>query len=131
MKIALDISPLGSRHKFRGTGSYTQSLKNALIKYFPQYEYISFIKLPKKFKSADLIHFPYFDPFFLTLPMMRKLPTVVTVHDLIPLLFPQNFPAGFKGKIKWQIQKNILKRVNAVITDSESSKKDIVRLTGI
>lgn len=49
--------------------------------------------------------------------------TVVTVHDLTPLVFPDFFPIGIRGYLKWIIQKNILKKISYIITDSENSKK--------
>jgi glycosyltransferase involved in cell wall biosynthesis len=79
-------------------------------------------------QDADLVHFPYFDPFFLTLPPNARTPFVVTVHDLTPLVFPQHFPRGIRGEIKWQIQKRALRAARHVITDSEASKGDVVRL---
>jgi glycosyltransferase involved in cell wall biosynthesis len=53
------------------------------------------------------------------------------VHDLTPIVFPQAFPSGIKGKLKWQMQRFALKRANAVITDSESSKRDIKKYVGV
>jgi glycosyltransferase involved in cell wall biosynthesis len=38
---------------------------------------------------------------------------------------------GLKGMLKWQIQKIALKNADAIITDSESSKKDIVKFVDI
>jgi len=51
----------------------------------------------------------------------------VTIHDTIPLVFPEHYPPGVKGNLKFQIQKFSLKNVKAVITDSENSKKDIFK----
>ncbi|PJE68881.1 hypothetical protein COU96_02790, partial [Candidatus Shapirobacteria bacterium CG10_big_fil_rev_8_21_14_0_10_38_14] len=76
-------------------------------------------------QQFDIVHYPYFDLFWLTLPIKKPKPTVVTIHDVIPLVFPQHFPLGIKGKIKFKIQKFSLKGVKAVITDSKNSKKDI------
>jgi len=56
---------------------------------------------------------------------------VVTVHDLTPLVYPSHFESGIKGNIKWQIQKLALNSVSGVITDSQSSKKDIIKYAGI
>ncbi|MDP2860777.1 MAG: glycosyltransferase family 1 protein [bacterium] len=58
-------------------------------------------------------------------------PYIVTVHDLIPLVFPEYYPAGIKGRIKWEIQKRLLKNAKAIITDSQCSKDDIIRLADI
>jgi len=48
MKIAIDVSPLQTGHRVRGVGFYLENLKNALVKYFPQNEYI-FLKQEKNY----------------------------------------------------------------------------------
>ncbi len=135
MKIAIDTSPIDDqnlvRHRVRGVGSYINSLKRSLIKYFPDNKYTFFTRRQKIPKDVDLIHYPYFEPFFLTLPIFNKFPFVVTVHDLTPLVFPKYFPKGVKGNIKWKIQKQSLRNAKRIITDSLSSKKDIVKYAGI
>lgn len=131
MNIAIDISPLESGHKVRGVGFYLLHLKNALEKYFPEHTYQFFTNQTDIPGNADIVHFPYFDPFFQTLPLIKTKRTVVTVHDLTPILFPNHFPAGIRGKLQWQINKWLLRQVEAVITDSISSKKDIQNLLGI
>jgi len=78
-------------------------------------------------RDVDLVHYPYFDLFFLTLPLRKLKPTVVTIHDVIPLLFPERYPRGVKGWLKFQVQKQSLRGVRAVITDSENSREDIVK----
>jgi glycosyltransferase involved in cell wall biosynthesis len=131
MKIAIDISPLQTGHKIRGVGFYLEHLKDALVKYYPENEYVFFERGEKLPKDIKLVHFPYFEPFFLALPLYKKFKTVVTVHDLTPIVFSDNFPSGIKGKIKWQMQRFALKRANAILTDSNSSKKDIVKFVGV
>lgn len=131
MKIALDISPLQSGHKVRGVGFYLKHLKESLKKYFPQHEYLFFSEKAEINTHIDLIHYPYFDPFFVTLPVVKKYPTVVTVHDLTPLLFPKHFSAGLKGKLRWQIQKRNLQNADMVIADSEASKRDIIEIAKV
>jgi glycosyltransferase involved in cell wall biosynthesis len=131
MKIAIDISPLQTGHKVRGVGFYLQHLKDALMQFHPENTYYFFIDKKDIPKDVSLVHYPYFDPFFITLPFTNKHKTVVTVHDLTPLVFPDHFPAGIKGSISWQIQKWNLKKADAVITDSESSTRDVSRYTGI
>lgn len=135
MKIAIDISPLKIghflQHRVRGTGFYLESLRKSLEKYFPGNSYTYFTRGEKLSKNLDLAHIPYFEPFFFTLSLTSKIKTVVTVHDLTPLVFPKSFPSGIKGKLKWQIQKHGLRKASHVITDSESSKEDIIKYTGI
>lgn len=128
MKIALDITPLSSGHKIRGIGAYTHYLVEALKQYDRRNSYIFFTRGEKLPKDIDLIHYPYFEPFSLTLPWRKEVKTVVTVHDLIPLKFSDRFPKGFRGWVKYQIQKQLVKRADAIITDSECSKKDISQI---
>lgn len=135
MHIALDISPLTSghslQHRVRGTGFYTQYLKNSLQMYFPNDSYTFFSQNEKLPSTTNVVHIPYFEPFFLTTPIKKSYPTVVTIHDLTPLIFPQHFPPGIKGAIRWQVQKLLTKNMDKIITDSESSKKDIIKIMGV
>lgn len=131
MRIGIDVSPLKTAHRFRGIGAYTENLIKALEKYNQQDKYNFFTQGQNLPKNIDLAHYPYFEPFFLTLPLRKKIPTVVTVHDLIPLVFPHHFPPGLKGKIKWQIQKWSLRRVGAIIVDSQCSQRDVAKVTGV
>ncbi len=135
MNIAIDMSPLKSghylQHRVRGTGFYLQNLQASLEKYYPENKYIYFNRGDSFERDIDVVHYPYFEPFFLTLPVFSKNKKIVTVHDLTPLAFPSHFSAGLKGSLKWQIQKRALKNADAIITDSESSKKDIIKYAGI
>ena len=55
----------------------------------------------------------------------------MTIHDLIYLIYPSHYPAGIKGNLRYGIQKFLVKKMDAIITISETSKKDIVRFLGI
>lgn len=129
------MSPLKSghylQHRVRGTGFYLKNLQESLEKYYPENKYIYFGRGDLLPKEINVVHYPYFEPFFLTLPLFSKNKTIVTVHDLTPLAFPEHFKKGIKGYLKWQIQKFSLRNTSHIITDSESSKKDIVKYTGI
>lgn len=128
MHIAIDISPLESGHNGRGVGVYTKLLIEALQMYQKDHV-VSLVTHQHDIPdTCNLVHYPYFDPFFLTLPLIRRYPSVVTVHDVIPLLYPDKFPAGIKGSIKFQIQKFSLSSVRRIITDSNTSKEDIKKV---
>lgn len=130
MKIAIDVSPLESGHKVRGVGFYLNHLKDAFGKYFPEHEYIFFTsQVPSQ--GVDVIHYPYFDPFFNHPPYVGSIPTVVTVHDLTPIKFSRHFPAGMRGRLRWELNRRALARCSAVITDSDSSTHDVRRLIPI
>lgn len=122
MKVALDISPTLNQSGTRGIGTYTSNLLHNLKK-FKNTEVIEF--RGKTIPSSDVTHYPYFDLFFHTLPINKTNRRVVTIHDVIPLIFPKQFPPGVKGRINLQLQKLALKNTDAVICDSKSSKKDI------
>lgn len=131
MKVAIDISPLSSGHSVRGIGAYTRSLVNEFQKRSfssqngnggPGFE---FFQNPKSPPEADVVHYPYFDLFFHTLPHKKEVPRVVTIHDVIPLVFPTYFPAGPRGYINLFFQKRSLKNTDFVICDSQTSKQDI------
>jgi glycosyltransferase involved in cell wall biosynthesis len=125
LTIGFDSSPLTSSHKGRGVGTYTRELLQALKTYGPDFgvDVTEDILSP----AVDIIHYPYFDLFFHTLSIIKQKPTIVTIHDVIPLLFPDKFPRGVKGEINFQLQKLSLKTTRHIITDSKASKKDITR----
>lgn len=131
MLVAFDKLPLHNANKFRGIGTYTHCLMKQFADNSHGHSFFFFEKKSEIPKNADIIHYPYFDLFFTSLPFSNSEKTVVTVHDLIPLKFPQHFPRGIKGSLKWLRQKSALRRVAHIITDSQSSKEDIVSLIGI
>lgn len=135
MKIAVDISPIDnnstSSHKVRGVGKYITLLNDNLEKFDQKNSYFFTAKPQELVDKVDMIHYPYFDPFFITLPLRQKLPTVVTVHDVIPLVHKKAFPVGIKGELKWRFNKRLLKGISGIITDSFASKEDIISVTGV
>lgn len=129
MHIAINTTPMSGGHSQRGIGLYTKELVNALAEFEPSHTYSFFTKISEIDSRSDVIHYPFFDPFFLTLPWVTPKPTVITCHDLIPISYKTHFPRGIRGEIKWQIQKKALLRVaRNIITDSQASRDDIARL---
>lgn len=136
IKIAIDVSPLSDDNSTRGVGYYTQNLVNSLkteIKKNPKYKKWQIDLVTKgpisNEKEYSLVHYPYFDPFQLTLPSKKTTPTIITIHDLIPRQFASHFPVGIKGELKWRLQKIKAKKSNFIITVSHYSKhiiKDIL-----
>ena len=127
MKVAINVSPLKNTNRYRGVGIYTDLLvKSFRLLKIPGFSF-QLVEEKKFPQDCDLIHYPFFDLFFLTLPIKKLKPTVVTIHDVIPLVFPEHYPVGLRGSLKFQIQKKSLKNVKAVITDSENSKRDIFK----
>lgn len=125
MKIAFNNLPIQTGHKTRGIGFYAKNLLEHL-KENPEVEIQEFSDI-SEVKDADVVHYPFFDLFQRSLPVIKKFPTVVTVHDVTPLVFPAKYPPGVRGEIKGRLQRRVLKSVSAVITDSKYSKKDIIK----
>lgn len=103
--------------KGRGVGFYHEFLKKTLST-LPEIELVN--------QNQDLVHYTFYDLFFHTLPFKKEIPTVVTIHDLTPLVLPQLYPRGIKGNLNLFLQRLSLKNIAAVITDSDNSKKDLV-----
>ncbi|RJQ27582.1 glycosyltransferase family 1 protein [Candidatus Parcubacteria bacterium] len=129
MKVAFCSLPLSTGHNIRGIGAYTKNLLEALKK-DPEIEVQEFSEI-SEIDNSDIAHYPFFDLFQRSLPLLKKFPTVVTIHDVTPLVFPEHYPSGLKGSVNLLRQKLALKNVKSIITDSESSKKDIVRYLSI
>jgi glycosyltransferase involved in cell wall biosynthesis len=69
--------------------------------------------------DADVAHVPYWGS-----PLWPTVPTVVTIHDLIPLLLPA-YRGGFLVRLYTRLVAVAARRAAAVLTDSLASKHDI------
>jgi glycosyltransferase involved in cell wall biosynthesis len=125
IKVLINDSPLKNANAIRGVGAYTRFLTQALAKN-KSVELALTSEKNTDFKP-EITHYPFFDLFFSTLPLINKGKTIVTIHDVIPLLYPKYYPIGKKGLLALIRQKVALKSVNAVITDSNNSKTDIAK----
>lgn len=126
MHVLFDTSPLKSGHSHRGIGIYTALLSQELKKLSNITLSFSVEEARKKEETLDLVHYPFFDLFFPTLPLLKPATkSVVTIHDVIPLQFKTQYPVGKKGKLAHFFQRLALRQVNAVITDSISSQQAI------
>lgn len=135
LKIAIDVSPLSDGNAKRGVGIFTRQLVAALKKEIssnPEYSdfQINYIEnWNLDFENYSLVHYPFFDPFFPTLPRRQNIPTIVTVYDLIPRQFKRHFPVGLKGELTWLGQKRRLKSSDYLLTCSHYSKYAIHQIT--
>jgi glycosyltransferase involved in cell wall biosynthesis len=72
-------------------------------------------------QNIELLHCPYFaTPYFLPAP------TVVTVHDVIPLVMPE-YRQRAESRLYHGLVSFTVSRANAIITVSDYSKRDIIR----
>jgi len=137
MRVAIDTGSSGGGHGVRGIGVHTNELLRALeqeSKRVKEYKIVidgvDFTKT--NLSKYDLVHYTVFQPFFLTLPAKKPAKkVVVTIHDLIPLIYPKHYPSGIKGRFRFFEQRRRLRNVDAIITISETSKKDICRFLKI
>ena len=112
----------GEHSAGRGVGFYRNNLVSAL----GELDGVEVVV-----ENSDLVHYTFFDLFYHTLPNSSDVPTVVTIHDLTPLVLPEYYPMGLRAKLNFDRQKMALKNVSAIITDSNNSKKDIVDILKI
>ena len=129
LKVGIDVSSMHAFSSSRGIGVYAKNLLDAINRYTDTKALL--IEKEGEKEDVGLIHYPYFDFFTSTLPVIKRKPTVVTIHDCIPLLFPTHYPPGIKGKVRSALQLYSLKSVSQVITVSKSSKNDIENICKI
>lgn len=129
MKVGIDVSAMSSMSKGRGIGFYTDNLVKSLKQYTDIS--VSVIEDESKRIDVDLIHYPFFDFFKPTLKIRADIPTVVTIHDVIPLIFKKHYPPGIKGHLNLIRQKLALRKVKAIITDSKTSTQDVIKVLSV
>jgi len=72
--------------------------------------------------KPDLAYFPNFN-----VPLIKLCPYVVTIHDLIYLLYPEDSPSYLSFCYARFMLRKAAKLADVVVTDSEYSRKDIIR----
>ena len=100
-----------------------QNLTISTIPFFPS-EHVAIPHLLRR-EKADLFHSPSF-----LAPLLQPCPTIMTIHDTIPLLFPEGHSMMYPFYYEYSI-KPAAKKAAKVLTVSENSKKDIVRLLDV
>ena len=75
-----------------------------------------------KAHGATLYHSPYY-----LMPYLPRLPTVLTCHDLIPVMFPHYFTLWQRVAYRFA-NKLALRTASQIIAISETTKNDLIRL---
>jgi glycosyltransferase involved in cell wall biosynthesis len=156
MKIAIDARP-AEKERF-GIAKYTYELIMALKDIPTGHDYVLLVNTNKladfvvqqknfrlyKIKSKWLglgeqfeiplalkkIRPDVFHATSFVVPVWQVVPTIVTIHDLIHLIFPEHY--GLKHKIYFRlILKSILSRTQKIIAVSKSTKRDLINWYGI
>jgi len=100
--------------------SHSMSLKNAWI------DSITIQKIAEE-EGADIVHFPYNWSF----PFHKKLPSILTIHDVIPFTFREAM-GFFRNHLLYKSGIRQACRLNNLITTvSEFSKQEIVKKVGV
>jgi glycosyltransferase involved in cell wall biosynthesis len=150
MRIAFDLRRIGNL----GVGRYMKCLVECMIDEAPQHEYILImspgtehlidvegrariilcsakyysvaeqIALPVILRrcGADLLHAPHF-----VVPLIRCCPTVVTIHDVIHFIYPQDVPSRIGRFYARMMMRVAARSADRILTVSSYSKNDIVR----
>ncbi len=88
------------------------------------FEHIAFGQACRKLR-VDVAHVPYFGP-----PRYAATPLVATVHDLIPILVPEN-RGGRAVQAYMRLASAGARRADMIIADSHHTKQDVVKQLGI
>ncbi len=90
--------------------------------------------LPTRLRKLqiDIFHSPNYMIPLLAFPRNKKgkIKCVTTIHDVIPMIFPHHAPKSLKSKMFWLykfIMREVGKRADIIITDSQSSANDITK----
>ncbi|NPV88363.1 glycosyltransferase family 4 protein [Coprothermobacteraceae bacterium] len=95
--------------------------KSKQFRYFGEQVYLS----SKSSRALGVLHSPFSNP-----QLGYHGLQVVTLHDVIPVVFPE-YVSPFSRRFFSFLWKNGLRRVDAIITVSQWSKKDIVERFGL
>lgn len=75
--------------------------------------------------DADLVHIPHF-----AAPLRRDRPLIVTIHDVIPYVYPA-YRSSASMRMYLRLISRATREADAILTDSECSRRDIERYLGI
>jgi len=157
MRIAILADPLDNQKA--GVHVYSRELIKALVRQSPKYQYYIFrlqhdpelegveqVVLPaakypgymslrmfgiipymvRKLKIDAVVELAHFGPF--NLP--RRVKRITVIHDLTPILFP-HFHRFHSQLLQRIFLKKILRRASLVITNSQSTTNDVMKVYGI
>ena len=75
--------------------------------------------------QPNLLHIPY-----MSAPRINRRRTVVTIHDVIPLIYPE-YGGSATMRLYLRMVLPAARRATLILTDSDCSRRDIVRLLGV
>lgn len=83
--------------------------------------------------SLSLVHIPGVSvtPSLPGIPFWQPVPVVVTVHDLIPLLFPREILPKPRKRIFYRLMLRAVRRAAHLLCDSRATQQDLISHLGI
>ena len=88
------------------------------------FEQITFPRSCKRL-GVDVAHVPYFGS-----SLSPSVPTVVTVHDLIPMVLPE-YRGDWRVRLYTSLVAAAASQAKIILADSKASKRDILRKLGV
>lgn len=88
------------------------------------FEQITFPRACKKL-GVDLAHVPYFGS-----PLSPSVPTLVTIHDLIPMVLPE-YRGDWRVRLYTSLVAAAALQAKIILADSQASKQDILDRLGV
>ena len=86
------------------------------------WEHVCLPRILRRF-DIDLFHSPHY-----VTPLWNSRPTVVTIHDLIHLIYPQFLPSRPARWYAWWMMRRAVKHADRILTVSGQSKKDLMEM---
>ncbi len=119
---SLEFVLFGSPRAFKDlNGSYAcRDFKNPIYSLSEQFGFLN------RTSSVDLWHSPHYN-----VPLFCFSDLVVTVHDLIPLIFSGRFFSQLQKNYFVTLLKRISVRARRIIAVSQNTKNDIIRFFGV
>jgi glycosyltransferase involved in cell wall biosynthesis len=88
------------------------------------FEQIAFPRTCQRLR-AEVAHVPYFGS-----PLAPTVPTVVTIHDLIPMVLPE-YRGGWRTRLYTSLVAAAASQTTMILTDSRASQRDIMERLGL
>ena len=122
----MDYNKFTSKYSFKGKG-LLYIWANKLLP-LPTAENLNKRKSIEYLKEGnfDVFHPTFFDDYFLK--YLNGKPFVLTIHDMIPELFPEYFS---KNDFQILAKRKLSKKASAIIAVSEKTKQDIIKILGV
>lgn len=121
MKIGIQGFDKNDLSVMRGIGRYREALFEAIKDHGQEFGI--------EYSNTDYEYWliPGYNP-FQKLYLKKNVKNIVVIHDLITLKYPKHFPVGIKGKLVawWNCQE--LKKVDLVLTDSQTVMEEIIKI---